>query len=67
MGTPNELGKTLMTYPTKSTELLRLPWTKKMCDMLGIEYKEQTKKEKKERALMKKQIKAQLMLGVLNY
>ena len=67
VGTPNELGKTLITYPTKITDQLRLPWTQKMCDIIGIEYKEQTKKEKKERALMKKQIEAQLMLGVLNY
>jgi hypothetical protein len=29
VGTPNELGETLRTYPTKTTELLRLPWTKK--------------------------------------
>ncbi len=67
LGTPNELGKSLITYPTKKTDQLRLPWTQKMCDILGREYKEQTKKEKKERALMKKQIEAQLMLGVLNY
>ena len=60
------LGNTLITYPAKTTEQLRLPLTKKMCDMLGIEYKEQTKKEKKERALMKRQVTAQIMLGVLN-
>jgi hypothetical protein len=67
VGTPDMLGNTLITYPAKTTELLRLPLTKKMCDMLGIEYKEQTKKEKKERALMKRQVTAQIMLGVLNY
>ena len=61
------LGNTLITYPAKTTELLQLPLTKKMCDMLGIEYKEQTKKEKTERALMKRQVTAQIMLSVLNY
>ena len=67
IGTPNENGKTLITYPTQTTQLLRLPWTKKMCEILGIAYAEQTRQDKKERANMKKVVEAQVMLGVLNY
>ena len=67
IGTPNETGRHLITYPPTVTSLLRLPWTQKQCEVLNIEYKESTKKDKQERAPMKKRIEAQIALGVLNY
>jgi hypothetical protein len=67
IGTPNETGRHLITYPPTLTSLLRLPWTQKQCEVLQIEYKESTQKEKQERARMKKRIEAQIALGVLNY
>jgi hypothetical protein len=67
IGTPNETGRHLITYPPTVTSLLRLPWTQKQCEVLNIEYKESTKKDKQERARMKKRIEAQIALGVLNY
>ncbi len=67
IGTPNETGRHLITYPPTLTSLLRISWTQKQCEVLQIEYKESTKKEKQERARMKKRIEAQIALGVLNY
>ncbi len=67
IGTPNHEGEHVITYPTKTTEALRLPWSVKQCELLKIDYKPETKNEKKQRALMKKQAEVQISLGVFNY
>ena len=67
IGSPNQEGEHLITYPTKTTEALRYPWTRKQCEILKIDYKEETKSEKKERAFTKKHAEVQMSLGVLNY
>jgi hypothetical protein len=64
IGTPNETGKHLITYLPALTSLLRLPWTQKQCQILQIPFKETTKKERQERARMKKRIEAQIALGI---
>jgi hypothetical protein len=67
IGTPNHEGEHLITYPTKTTEALRLPWSQKQCELLKIQYKPKKESEKKQRALMKKKAEVQICLGVFNF
>jgi hypothetical protein len=61
-GTRNIEGEHEITHPTKTTAALRLPWSRKQCEILKIECKAETKSEKKE-----KQAEVQMCLSVLNY
>ena len=66
IGTPDLNGFQVVHYPVAYTKMLRYPYTREQCAILGIPFEEPTKEDKAMRTALKKKAVAQLALSVFN-
>ncbi len=63
---PDLAGQFVVSYPVRNTMLLRFPFTKDECKVLGIEYVPPGEFDKEERAKLRKTLSSQLNMGIYN-